>query len=193
MKHLKSYSQAGQDIFVRRVLGTTPGTFLDIGCAGDQWSNTKALEEDGWTGWLVDTDPNAAKGRGNFICADATKMKWSEGFFPPKIDYLSLDVDENSLDALKNLPLDATRFRVITIEHDAYRFGDKLRDGERAILTAHGYQLVCKDVCGAPNAPFEDWWVDPRNVHDHKYTKFTSVGKMYTDILHPPEPDVLLL
>jgi hypothetical protein len=37
-----SFSQAGQDIWVRLVLGNKPGTFLDIGAAGEQYSNTLA-------------------------------------------------------------------------------------------------------------------------------------------------------
>jgi hypothetical protein len=184
---MKSYSQAGQDVFVRLIYGPDfKGTFLDIGCAGDLYSNTKALEEEGWTGTLVDIDPYAGHGRKEpFICGDATKCVFN--FLSKRIDYLSLDVDENSLAALKNLPLDTTRFSVITIEHDAYRFGDKLWPGEREILKAKGYSLVCQDVCGAPGAPFEDWWVDTRNIHPSAVRRFLSVGKLYTDILYAAE------
>lgn len=189
---MKSYSQAGQDVFVRLILGENhKGNFIDIGCAGEMYSNTLALEQEGWTGWLVDIDPNAGNERRNpFINRDATKVNWYamelDGDLPNYVDYLSLDVDENSLAALKNLPLDRVRFGIITIEHDAYRFGDKLRPGERAVLMAHGYQLICKDVCGAPGAPFEDWWVSPGLVE--KAAKFaTREPKLYTDILKAVE------
>lgn len=177
---MKSYSQAGQDVFVRLVLGNKPGTFLDIGCAGDQYSNTKALEEEGWTGWLVDFDLYAGRGRSSrFYNLDVTKPFKLP--LPSHIDYLSLDVDENSLAALKNLPLDKTRFWVITIEHDQYRFGDKLYPEERAILMAHGYQLICKDVCGAPGAPFEDWFCSLELAN--RAAKFCCEGKLYSEIL----------
>jgi hypothetical protein len=176
---MKSYSQAGQDIFVRALLGTAPGTFLDIGCAGDQWSNTLVLEEEGWTGTLVDCDCNAARFRKSpFICDDAAKHKFVLGL---AIDYLSLDVDEASARALLNLPLAHTLFRVITIEHDAYRFGNVLRHAERETLAAFGYVLICKDVCCTENNPFEDWWVCKKLAE--KATPFISEGKLYTEIL----------
>ena len=176
---MKTYSQAGQDIFVRLILGEKPGTFLDIGCAGDVFSNTKALEEEGWTGWLIDVDPNAAKGRKNpFFQMDVRQGHIVPPFDP---DYLSLDVDEASLSALLNIPLKQIHFKVITIEHDAYRFGNALREGERASLMSLGYQLVCKDVCATAGNPFEDWWVDP--AHAAQAAKFASQGKLYTDIL----------
>lgn len=177
---MKTSSQAGQDIFCRLIFGPDyVGTFLDVGCAGDQWSNTLALENEGWRGTLLDIDPNAGNRRkSKFICADACTHKWE---LPPYIDYLSLDVDENSLNALKNLPLNTTRFGVITIENDKYRFGDKLWPFQKDILKSYGYELICEDVCGAPNAPFESWWVTHELLP--KAEKFKCVGKLYSDIL----------
>ena len=183
---MNSYSQAGQDRFVYEVLiktGIVPlgtkGSFLDIGCAGDDLSNTWALEEIGWRGLLVDVipQPSALKRKSGFLQADATKTAI---IIPrPNVDYLSLDVDEATLDALKRLDLDKVRFKVITIEHDAYRFGDKLRPGEREILTKAGYKLVCADVCNP--VPFEDWWVDAPYLAYAE--KFRCENKQWTDIL----------
>jgi hypothetical protein len=182
---MNSYSQAGQDRFVYEVLIKTGvlqhamGTFIDIGCAGNELSNTRALEEMGWLGLLVDIapQPETTKRPSRFMQADATKadlmIRWST------VDYLSLDVDEATLDALKNLPLDKVRFRVITIEHDAYRFGDKLRPFEREILTKAGYKLICADVCNP--VPFEDWWVDA--PYEKYAERFKCQGKHWTEIL----------
>ena len=51
---VNSYSQAGQDRFVRAVHGDTPGFFLDVGCSDPvHISNTYALEKLGWRGLLV--------------------------------------------------------------------------------------------------------------------------------------------
>ena len=180
---MTTFSQAGQDIFVRRIFGHGhKGTFLDIGCAGDQFSNTLALEQEGWTGTLVDCDSNAARGRkSKFICEDATKIDFS--FLPPYVDYLSLDVDEASYRALEKLPMDKTRFGVITIEHDAYRFGDNLRIPERNMLTTLGYVNVCQDVCATEGAPFEDWFCSEKLLASAKPFRFKGANKLYTEIL----------
>ena len=167
-------SQSGQDIFVRLILGENkPRTFLDIGCSEDHWSNTLLLEREGWTGTLIDMDPTAGRNRKNpVIHGDATQHNWT---LPPYVDYLSLDIDADTVKALNNLPLATTRFGVITIEHDAYRFGDTLRIPERAILRGLGYVLICADVCNPEPHAFEDWWVSPELAAEA--APFTCTGK----------------
>jgi hypothetical protein len=165
-KAMNSYSQAGQDKFVHALIPGDVGTFLDIGCAGKEGSNTLGLEELGWTGILMDSRSDALNcpRKSLFICADATSFNWSLLLIWRDWDYLSLDIDDGTLDALKQLLLLPSRFRVITIEHDAYRLGDKLRVPERELLTKAGYVLVRPDVCAIgydPTAPFEDWWTCP--------------------------------
>ena len=66
--------------------------------------------------------------------------------FPKSIDYLSVDIDALSVNVLKILPLDDYRFKVITIEHDGYLYGDKYRDEQRSILSSYGYLLLCSNV-----------------------------------------------
>lgn len=178
------YSQAGQDQFVHKLLPITNGTFWDIGCGGLEISNTLALEQVGWRGLLMDNSPEAQKasvGRiSRFILADATIYRFPE---PERIDYLSLDIDAGTLSALMNLPLNKTRFSIITIEHDAYRFGDTLRAPMRKILKNFGYNLVCADVKNPD--PFEDWWVD--DLLWDKANRFLSSGMMWTDIFAEAE------
>lgn len=162
------YSQAGQDKWIEELLvkgeGLTEGNFLDIGCGGKQWSNTLGLEAIGWVGILLDNSIEAreycvANRRNPFILHDATTVNW-EGILPPLVDYLSLDVDGASLEVLISLPLERVEFRAITIEHDAYRFGDKLRSVERQVLRNHGYTLWKGNV-EHDGMPFEDWWIKP--------------------------------
>jgi hypothetical protein len=57
------------------------------------------------------------------------------------------------------MPLDTVRFRILTVEHDAYRFGDGPRNAMRERLRGLGYDLLCPDVRHEWNA-FEDWWID---------------------------------
>lgn len=105
------------------------------------------------------------------------------------MDYLSVDIDENSALALKKLPLDDYRFNVITIEHDAYRFNDSLRNEEREILLGSNYILLFPNVlvplgCGmGPDLPFEDWWVNPAAFNVDQLSKL--VVKLSTEKLYP--------
>lgn len=177
---MKSYSQSGQDIWVRMILGENiPRFFLDIGCAGDQYSNTKALEEEGWSGILVDIDDTAKGRKSQFIRADAKTVNLN--CCPKYVDYLSLDIDEGSLMALQNVMAHNIRFGIITIEDDQYRFGNRLRDGEHLILESLGYNLICDDVCGTENMPFESWWISKEFLP--KAERFKCKGKLWSDIL----------
>lgn len=187
---LESQSQAGQDIFVWNVLGRpSNGTFLDIGSSHPRKkSNTWALERLGWNGICVDNDAYCASlmgsRRAHFIHSDASKVHWSSVLLPyrPVMDYLSLDVDASSLATLMSLPLGEIRFKVITIEHDAYRFDSSIRHQMREHLLAHGYDLVCSDVKDK-SLPFEDWWVRPDLVDMSIADRLRSDGENWQKVL----------
>lgn len=207
-------SQAGQDRFVyellirgRRAEDGAPyrGTFLDIGSNDpNEINNTIALEELGWRGLLMDLDEKWAeptrRGRKSpFVHADAATMDWTatldklpalgrEPLRNELIDYLSLDVDEATLDALRNLLISGVRFRVATIEHDAYRFGEARKQALRALMLAHGYTLLAADVClNEHRVPFEDWYVDAARVDMSVAEKFRSEGKPWRELFESAE------
>lgn len=143
----------------------------------------------GWRGLLCDNsaesrDACAQHRKSPFLFGDATKIDWRDLLLDnywatndsprraivferagtphnPKLvlDYGSFDIDEPTLDLLRTFPLDAVRFRVITVEHDAYRFGEARRDEMVDILEAHGYTALCKDVQDR-GLSFEAWFVD---------------------------------
>lgn len=166
----QSFSQAGQDRFVWEVLGPRDhGTFLDIGANHPvEKNNTWALERMGWTGICVEADPACAKllreqRKATVIEDDATRLDYGDILMRVArmghMDYLSLDVDEASLDALKKVMESGVRFNVLTVEHDAYRFGDKRRGEMVGMLIHHGYFVLCDEVCDQ-GLPFEIWAVD---------------------------------
>jgi hypothetical protein len=168
---ITSNSQAGQDAFALMVARRQ--TYLDIG-AGEpvRISNTKALDDAGWSGILCDIEHEArlrAERKAHAVYGDFFAQDWSailRGFAPDgRIGYLSLDLEPPSLTlaALCKLPLDAVRFDCITVEHDLYRGNAAIRSAMRGILRDAGYELVAPDVgvrIGDAIAPFEDWWVD---------------------------------
>ena len=98
---------------------------------------------------------------------------FEENNFGRQIDYLQLDIEPQiqTLNCLKQLPLDKYRFSVITYETDLYDKSAgheeslKNRDESRAFLLSHGYELVVGNIANNnPDEIFEDWYVDPTAI-----------------------------
>ena len=117
------------------------------------------------------------------------KEIFKEYEFPKSIDYLSLDVDTLSLNVLNILPLDEYKFKVITIEHDGYLYGDEYREQQRSILESFGYLLLCSNVYvqqpgyEGKEYPFEDWWVDPSEFDEDLMQKLKSENEYPSEII----------
>jgi len=188
------YSDARQDEFIARLFNfKKDGTFVDIGsCNAVGSNNTFFLEGLGWNGLCVELNANYnnsyAVRKCKYINQNALELNYSNIFeeleFPSYIDYLSMDIDELSFEALIKLPHEKYRFRSITIEHDAYRLGDVFRKKQRDFLNNLGYYLVVANIYveqdGYPiNAPFEDWWVDPKEFN------FELINKTKSDSIYP--------
>ena len=165
-------SQANQDEFVYTMLYKLVGKqdvgyYLEIGAGEPIYiNNTYVLEKEcGWQGLSIDISDSfisgwAAERKNPLISEDAIRMDYCsilEGF-PQVIDYLSLDVDGYYDTVLRRVLLSNRIFKIITIEHDAYRYGDLYRAVEREILTEQGYHLLCADV-SYNGCAFEDWWI----------------------------------
>jgi len=202
------YSQAWQDEFVINLLGFKKnGFFVDIGSGdGINQSNSYFFESQmGWKGICVERGAHCmgwkemhaqnpsryvAREGGLFLNEDANKVDYKklleELGCRGRAEYLSVDIDEGSAEVFKAIPFDQYRFSVITVEHDAYRFGDSLRGEERKALEQNGYAALFPDVlvplgCGmGPSLPFEDWWVDPMAFD---MSRLSVMGKpsMYPD------------
>lgn len=182
------YSQASQDRFVYTILygllgKQDRGYYLDIG-AGDPINTNNSCffeKELAWSGVSIDISKEHTKHwyavRNNPILhEDATKSDYSKILqpFPKVIDYLSLDIDECYTDVLKNIPFKEYTFKVITIEHDFYRYGDLYRKQERQILESFGYYLLCSDVSTFGMCS-EDWWIHPSCFSPSELSVITSL------------------
>jgi len=172
------YSDAKQDQFAANILKfKRDGYCVDIGsCHSVISNNSYYFQGLNWTSISVEIEKGynesySTRTNGVHLNKNALEVNYKETFeeyeFPKSIDYLSLDVDTLSLDVLRILPLDEYRFKVITIEHDGYLYGDKYRDQQRNLLNSYGYLLVCSNVYveqpgyEGKECPFEDWWIDP--------------------------------
>ena len=80
---------------------------------------------------------------------------------PKIIDYISLDVENSEIEALKGFPFDTHIGIIWTIEHNLYRNDGWLKKGIKEIMLANGYIMYKENVsCKDSNwEPFEDWYV----------------------------------
>lgn len=191
------YSQLYQDKFVLSLFEKDhKGIYVDIGCQlPDKINNTLLLEENGWSGICLDIEDynQQWKDRKNslFVQHDATtcdyKKLFKEQKLPYVIDYLSLDIegDGSRYKALKKVMESGYEFKVITVEHDAYRGYDlSERQPQRKLLSERGYLLLCSDVYeNLPHFPVEDWWVNPKYMDENIYLKYKSSNKSAKEIL----------
>lgn len=189
-------SEAKQDQFVANILNfKRNGFFVDIGsCAAICSNNTFFFESLNWQGLCVESNSahndSYKSRRCRYINENAFKLDYLEIFkelnFPESIDYLSLDIDELSFDLLKKLPHKNYRFKIITIEHDAYHLGDVFRKKQRDFLNSLNYQLAIGNVFVeqdgyGENSPFEDWWIDPKQFN------VTYIDKIKSENIYPSQ------
>lgn len=184
MDKIRSYSQAGQDVFVYNILQKNNGSFLDLGCSKPIFiNNTYLLESKGWTGIsidILDFHSDWKRDRKNkFIQADCMNLDYNtflkQYYSTTVIDYLSLDMEGigDRYKLLTKILNTDYEFKVITIEHDSYMDNETSGDftnfekiPQRKLLKEKGYTLLCSDVSqkNHPNLYYEDWWINPKYV-----------------------------
>jgi hypothetical protein len=204
---LSNHSQAWQDVFVLAMLnGKREGRYLEIGAHVPVENNNTFLlaSQFGWSGVSVELDtahfPLWLRDRpgDTLLLANALELDYRKllstwfGSSKERIDYLQLDIDPsiNTLNVLKQLPMDEWRFSVITFEHDGYTGDHRARDESREIFLSNGYAPAALDVSvlflpvsNAP-IPFEDWWIDPAAVTPATIETLKSI---HNDIRLPQE------
>lgn len=175
----KNYSRHFQDMFVLSALdGKTEGTFIELGSGHPElFNNTKLLEEDfDWKGISLDNSERmchifSRERKTPVILGDASQQDFSSLFkqhcFEQQIDFLRINAEQASLEALKNIPFDKYEFNVIQFQHNAVWWGPEFRDASRKLLSQIGYILLVPNVSVDPKSPYEDWWVHP-NVANRK-------------------------
>ena len=173
---MKTYSQSGQDLFVINQLNFLKnGLFVDIAAGHPKTvNNTCLLEEDyGWDGISIELDSSFnsewEKRKTTFINKDAFDIDYDFifGNFLKKhkkntntFDYLSLDLEPASLTnkLLHMLPLKKYKFKVITYEHDFYKFGDIFKNDTKSYLLDLGYKIYKENISNS-GLIYEDWYI----------------------------------
>lgn len=203
-KQIEFCSQASQDKFVHfllyELLGKQDdGYYLEIGAGHPQSGNNSYFFEKnlGWQGVSIDIDYGLKKiwyslRKNSLLIQDALQTDYSSilKHFPQVIDYLSLDIDNDYDTVLEKIPFNEHVFKIITIEHDFYRFGEKYRKNEREILESLGYYLLCPDVSiffNGKDSIFEDWWIYPSAFSEEALTMLISLDlkeKNHDQLIH---------
>ncbi len=199
MANLEFYAQAEQDKFVYMLLygllgKQDKGHYLEIGAwHPTEINNSYFFEKNlNWGGVSIDISTQFVEQwkeirQNPLILSDATQTDYRELLqsFPKVIDYLSLDIDRHYTDVLRLVPFDEYTFKIITMEHDSYVYGNQYREEERQILSALGYRMVCADVSNLGN-PYEDWWVHPSFFTTEQLSLIASLDlndKEHTEII----------
>ena len=186
---MRFYGKEKQDRFAYYLIGEK-GIFLDIGCYHPtHWNNTKALEEAGWKGLMFDIregwvelckQHRTSKVFHVDVATDRFSENLKENLARPVVDYISLDADDGSLGALKQLLENNFSFKCMTFEHDYYDRGNALKAPSKALLEAFGYYPLFEDVKLADGKIWEDWWVSP-SCFPEELMDLASVGDYYED------------
>lgn len=168
-----NHSRHFQDMFVLSCLdGKRNGTFVELGSGHPiLFNNTLLLEKGfGWKGISVDNSERmchifSRSRNSTIINDDASKIDYKELFknhcFEQKIDFLRINAERASLEALSAIPFNKYEFGVIQFQHNAIWWGPEFREASRKLLSKIGYILLVSDVAVDPKSPYEDWWVHP--------------------------------
>ena len=169
----KNYSRHFQDMFVLSLLdGKKNGTFVEIGSGHPElFNNTLLLEKEfGWKGISIDNSERMcyqfSRNRStSIILANASEINYGQLFkqscLEPYIDFLRINAEGASIEALKKIPFDNYKFATIQFQHNACWWGDEFRQESRKILSKVGYILHVPDVAVNEKHAYEDWWVHP--------------------------------
>lgn len=178
-----SFSQNYQDVFALLCNDYKSGIFVDIGCSyPNHFSNVITLIHNNWNGLGFDLKPNLKQEwdiYSTFIKVDQlnvvdeiSTVNQKIQNLPEIIDYLNIDIDGYPCQfAIENIDHISRKYKSITIEHDAYRFGDVYKEAQRAKLLPLGYKLAVTTAA-------EDWYYHPEIVSD-------DVKNILSKIPHP--------
>ena len=191
-------SDAKQDEFVANLFNFKKGgCYVDIGSCGAIGSNnTYFFDRLGWEGICVEIESGYNSTYQQRTCEyindDALGLDYKNIFekklfdikFSKNIDYLSVDIDQLSYDALLKMPVNEYKFKIITIEHDFYLYGNEYKEKQKKFLIGNGYTLLCENVYAEQpgyygrECAFEDWWVHP-NFFDNELINKISCKNQY--------------
>lgn len=154
------YSQWGEDGIIEKIfseLGITNGTCLEFGAwDGFKYSNTAALWTKGWSGFLIEGDPDKYKllksNIADYACKalcyyvghgphDSLEFIMNKENIPLNIDLLSIDIDGDELHILKSFK--QINAKVLIVEYNpTFPFHLDIRSAPGSYMGCSGQALV---------------------------------------------------
>jgi len=189
---MTTYSQENgfQDVFANFInKNKTHGFVIDIGCRNKSGSNSLLFLKKGWTCRGADISNHTSDWEDYpefFYQMDVSIKQNIDILFkdiPNIIEFLSIDVDDASLQVLSNIDFLKFKFKCICIEHDFYAHGEKLRIPQREILEKNGYNRVIQTAA-------EDWWVC-NDLIDQNTIKILEKIPEHKELVHHEMPIIL--
>jgi hypothetical protein len=161
-------------------------------------NNTYVLDTElSWFGFGFDLGDraemwNTTRKNGKYIQKDVCSMDFTQFLLDQKhylYDYLSLDVDIGGYEpknyshiALDRI-LDADiKCKIITYEHESFKYGDLDKNSVRMKLDKRGYVILFKDVCFPDGTPWEDWIIH-KDYFDDDILRFQQEKLTYNQII----------
>ena len=172
----QNYDRHFQDLFLLSVLvGNTNGTFVELGSGDPIVQNaTYLLEKDfGWSGLSVEIQEkfcyeHSRKRNSTILMADAGSLNYEDLFrshcLEEYIDFLRINAESQSLNALSAIPFDKHEFNIIQFQHNACWWGEDFMKRSRKLLSEKGYILCVPNVATDEKQNYEDWWVHPNCI-----------------------------
>lgn len=179
----KNYSRHFQDMFVLSVLkGKEKGTFIELGSGHPElFNNTLLLEKEfGWKGISIDNSERmchifSRERNTSVFNADAAnidyKILFKQSCIESHVDFLRINAEGASIQALNKMPFSDHIFSVIQFQHNSCWWGPEFKEESRKILKNIGYELLVPDVAVNETDSYEDWWVHPTIAAANKYMK----------------------
>lgn len=126
------FSQNGEDGVIAELVRRVGGggrRFVEVGAADGAENCTRALAEDGWSGWWVEADPDRVAAAnalgldgvtvvGTFALRDSIAARLADAGATADIDVLVVDIDGDDVGILAAL-LGPLRPRIVVVEYNA--------------------------------------------------------------------------
>tara|TARA_B110000503_G_scaffold54658_1_gene87784 strand:+ start:1062 stop:2303 length:1242 start_codon:yes stop_codon:yes gene_type:complete len=181
-----NYSRHFQDMFVLSMLnGKREGTFVEIGSGHPTlFNNTYLLENKfGWKGISVEHSERmcaqfSRERTSNIIFDNAATLDYGNLFkqhcLEQHIDFLRINSDQSSLNAVKSIPFNKYEFSIIQFQHNDCWWGPEIKEMSRKVLKDIGYVLFVNDIAIDGKNSYEDWWVHPAFIKSDLNNKMKS-------------------
>jgi hypothetical protein len=71
----------------------------------------------------------------------------------------------------------------MSLEHESFKYGDKIATPTRKLLRLHGYETLFEDVSFENGNLWEDWWIKPDLIPIKNIMDIRKVGATFNECI----------